>query len=82
MGATITVRDAAQGAAAQPGWSQASCRNAAVRPQRYLPEGLLRGGGVCFVARLARTPVRVAAHASHPPPPRGNALHEMYVNTP
>ena len=82
MGATVSLRDAAQGAAAPPGWCQASRRNAAMRPQRYRPEGLLREDCVCVVARLARTPVRAAARASHPQPSRSNALHEMYVNTP
>ena len=82
MGATVSMRDAAQGAAAQPGWCQASRRNTAMRPQRNRPEGLLRVGCVCVVARFARTSVRAAARASHPQPSRNNALHEMYVNTP
>jgi len=40
MGATATERDAAQGAAAAPGWCQASRRNAVMRPFSGRPEGL------------------------------------------
>jgi len=40
MGVTTTERDAAQGAAAPPGWHQASRRNAAMRPFSGRPEGL------------------------------------------
>jgi hypothetical protein len=63
MGATILVWDAAQGAAALPGWRQASRCNTAMRTHQYRPEGLLNKDGACVVARLARTPVRAVPRA-------------------